>query len=111
VAVTQYASGSQTATISTEHVVTANPETTAGVYQFYVDINALADASEIVEIRVREKARSGDTQRTVWTATFRGGSGRTLVVTPALMLMHGWDLTIRQTTGTGRAFLWSVRKG
>jgi hypothetical protein len=33
-----------------------------------------------------------------------------LWVSPSFVLMNGWDMTLRQTAGTGRAYPWSIRK-
>jgi hypothetical protein len=102
-------SGSQTATIGTEHTLNATtPETTDGVFQLVVEINAMAKGDSL-ELRIKEKCRSGDTQRLVWLMTFEGVQDEPLVFSPALILLHGWDMTLKQTAGTGRAFPWSIR--
>ena len=105
----EYKSGSQTATITTEHNLSSNPETETGIFQLFVDVNNLA-AGDFVEIRVKEKARSADTQREVFVATCAGPQGSPLWVSPPLILLHGWAMTLKQTEGTGRAFPWSIRK-
>ena len=33
-----------------------------------------------------------------------------LAVTPALVLMHGWDMTILKLAGTDRSIEWSIRQ-
>jgi hypothetical protein len=105
---TQYLSGSQTATINTEHNLSANPEVESGVFQVFIDVANLV-AGDFVEIRVKEKARSGDTQREVFVATVAGVQASPMWVSPPLILMHGWAVTLKQTEGTGRAFPWSIR--
>lgn len=110
-AVTSYASGSQTCTISTEHTLTANPETTAGAYQLLLDLNALASL-DILEIRIKEKVQSsGSTERVVWFDVVNNAQGEEKIwVSPVIMLLNGWDMSIKQTAGTGRVILWSIRK-
>lgn len=110
-AISEHESGSQTATLDTEHTLnTTTPNTTDGIYQLVVDVNAVA-AGDVVIFRIKEKCRSGDTQRLAW----EGAVGPTpptqkLWVSPTLILLHGWDMTLEQTDGTGRAFPWSIRK-
>jgi hypothetical protein len=110
-AISEHATGSQTATIGTEHILTANPETTDGVYQVFIDIDAMA-LGDTVEIRIKEKARTGDTQRTIETFVISQdpSTDSNLWVSPSFVLVNGWDVTLKQTAGTGRAFLWSIRK-
>lgn len=109
-AVTEHESGSQTATLDTEHILnTTTPETTDGVFQFVADLSAMV-AGDIVELRIREKCRSTDTQRLAWYATYAHTQAQPLAVSPSLILLHGWDFTLTQTDGTGRAFPWSIRR-
>lgn len=107
--ITQHASGSQTTTIGTEHTLNpTTPETSLGAYQLWLDPFAMA-GGDTLEIRVKERARGADTQRLVFLATLFGPQAE-MFVTPVLVLMHGWDMTIRQTTGSGRAYPWSIRR-
>jgi light-regulated signal transduction histidine kinase (bacteriophytochrome) len=109
-AVTTHASGSQTCTTLTEHTLTANPETTAGVFQLMLDLNDLADAEDLV-IRIKEKVQnSSGTQRVVWYDYVANVQGDEKIwVSPMLMLLNGWDMSIR-ATGTP-VVPWSIRKG
>jgi hypothetical protein len=103
------------ATVSTtEWSMTANTgsisaNTDDGVVQAVVDFNALANG-DTYELKFYEKARSGDTQRIVWEATFVNVLGEPLVYTPSFLVMHGWDFTLLKTAGTDRAIPWSVRR-
>ena len=109
-AISEHATGSQTATINTEHTLNGTtPETTDGVYQLFIDCAAMA-AGDITEIRIKEKARSADTQRQILVATLAGAQSDPLWVSPSFVLMNGWDMTLKQTAGTGRAYPWSIRK-
>jgi hypothetical protein len=109
-AISEAYTGSQTATISTEHTLnTSTPETTDGIYQLFIDTAAMV-AADITEIRIKEKARTGDTQRQIMVATLAGAQSDPLWVSPTFVLMNGWDMTLKQTAGTGRAYPWSIRK-
>lgn len=99
-------SGSQTATIATEHTLTTI--TAAGVYALCVDIDNLA-AGESVELRVYCKARTGDTERLVHRGTYGPTKPSTsLVQSVAIISPHYFKATLKQLTGTGRAFPWAV---
>jgi hypothetical protein len=108
-AISEAYSGTQTATVGTEHTLnTTTPETTDGVYQFYVDVANMALGDEL-EIRIKEKVISSGTQREVFYAKRSHAQTRPFV-SPTFILLHGWDFTIKQTAGTGRSFPWSIRK-
>ena len=109
-AITEHASGTQSATINTTHTLNpTNPDSTDGVYQLVVDCNALA-AGDALELSILESALSGGTQRLAHRATLHGVQSEPLYVSPPITLMHGWSMTLRQTAGTGRSFPWSIRK-
>lgn len=109
-AISEHATGSQTATISTEHTLNStSPETTDGVYQLFIDLANMV-AGDVLEIRIKEKCRTGDTIRQLLLATLSGAQSDPLWASPSFVLMNGWDMTIKQTAGTGRAFPWSIRK-
>lgn len=106
-AATQEASGTQTATIGTEHTLATI--TTAKPFQLKVDINALV-AGEYVEIKVKNKVLSGGTTRTEFVGTYSwldAGVNPNIVVEPILSTQE-YVATLKQTTGTGRAFPWAV---
>lgn len=100
-------SGSQTATISTEHTLATI--TTAGIYQLMTDLGNLA-AGDIVELRAYGKARSGDTERLMWGPVSYGPivPAQLLPPSPAIVTAVSLKFTLKQTTGTGRAFPWAV---
>jgi predicted component of type VI protein secretion system len=109
-AIAELYSGSQTATISTEHVLNSpTPNTTDGIFQVFIDVSAMV-AADVLELRIKEKCRAADTIRQVLMSTLAGVQSDPLWVSPSLILMHGWDVTLKQTAGTGRAFPWSIRQ-
>ena len=107
----QHASGSQAASLDTEHILSTDPDTTTGVFQYWVEISVLARADRVV-FRLYEKINdTGDTQRKIkeWVLANEQADG--MWVSPMFMLLHGWKFTLEQTDGTGRTFQWSIRKG
>jgi hypothetical protein len=98
---------------TTEYSLTNNSTTIAtqtddGVYQVFLDLNALAAGDEY-QIRVLEKVQSAGTQRAVFVAYVVGAQGE-LWCSPSLILLHGWDVTLKKISGTDRTIEWSIRK-
>jgi hypothetical protein len=93
-----------TADASGAHVVT-----TAGIYQAFIDLNALA-ASDVFQFKCYEKARTGDTQRVVFGGYFQSAQLEPIAVTPTLILGIGWDMTLVKISGTDRAIAWRIAK-
>lgn len=83
-------------------------DTTDGVFQAFLDLNDMI-AGDQLQIRVYEKCRSGDTQRVVYEAILTGAQAQPMWVSPSLILMHGWDITLDALAGTITA-LWSIRQ-
>lgn len=114
-ALTEAFTNSQTVT-TTEHSMPADatyssesPQTADGMYQAFIDLNAMAAGDEF-EFRVYEKVSASATQRLVYVKNFVGGCALPLHVTPALILFHGWDMTLKKIAGTDRSIEWSIRK-
>lgn len=84
-------------------------DTSDGVFQAFLELNNLA-AGDVFEFRCYEKVNSGSTQRLVYTAAFSGVQGTPIWVSPPLILMHGWDMTLIKISGTDRAITWSIRR-
>lgn len=83
--------------------------TTDGIYQVFIELNALEDG-DIFQFKTYEKVLAGSTQRLVYTATFAGEQGEPVFVTPSLILVHGWDMSLIKLAGTDRAISWSIRQ-
>jgi hypothetical protein len=62
-----------------------------------------------LQIRVYEKVQSGDTQRIVWQSNLIGPQSPPIWVSPTLVLLHGWDVTLDAIAGT-ITVNWSIRK-
>ncbi len=98
-------SGTQAATIGTEHVLAA--PTSARSRVLIVDVVALAPG-DLVELRIKTHALAGGTDRTVYTAAYAGPVTDPMVVSVPIPLVDGGAFTLKQTTGTGRSFPWAV---
>jgi hypothetical protein len=111
-AITEHASGTRTAGTPPEGSFTAlgtSPDTTDGVFQFFIDVSALANG-DTIEIQVLEKVLSSGTARLVFEATLSNAQDEPVWVSPALVLLHGWTIQLKQTLGSARSFDWSQRK-
>lgn len=108
-AVSILASGSQTATINTEHILNTAATTAAGIYVCKVDLGALV-AGDILELRMYGKVRSSDTERLMWgPATYGPVLPSVLIaVAPADVCAASVKWTLKQVAGTGRAFPWAI---
>ncbi len=108
-AVSINSSGSQTATISTEHTLGGAAITTPSIYQLKVDLGNLA-AGDIVELRMYGKVRSTDTERLMWGPVTYGPvvPSSLIAVSPADVTAASVKFTLKQVAGTGRAFPWAV---
>lgn len=111
-ALTQTHSGSATIG-ATEHDLPSNSttlsaQTTAGIYQLFLDLAALT-ATERYRLRIYDRTRAGDPQRVVEEVIITGAQPEPIYVTPALALMHGWTYTLQRLQGTDRSIAWSIR--
>lgn len=88
---------------------TLQSDGTDGVYQFVLDVSALA-AGDAFQITVYEKALSSSSKRVAWQATLSGAQGLPVYLTPAFTLLHGWDVTAKKLSGTDRAIECSTRR-
>jgi hypothetical protein len=99
---------------ATEHSMTtdtAGPDadTTRGVFQAFIDLNALAAGDEY-EFKAYEKVRTGDTQRLVYAVSFRNAQATPVWASPTLILGIGWDMTLKKIAGSDRALNWRISK-
>ena len=86
-------------------------QTTDGIYQVFLDLNALA-LGDTYEFRMYEKVRSSDTQRVAHISTFshaQGADNAIFMSIPA-QLANGWDFTLKRTAGSDRTITWSIRQ-
>jgi hypothetical protein len=82
--------------------------TTDGVFQIFLDLSDMV-ATDILQIRVYEKVRTGDTQRIVYEQVLTDVQSIPIWVSPSLILMNGWEVTLDALAGT-ITVLWSIRQ-
>jgi len=83
-------------------------DTTDGVFQAFFDVSDMV-TGDILQVRVYEKVRSGDTQRLIEEWILTDAQSRPVYVTPPLVLLHGWDITLDALAGT-ITVNWSIRQ-
>jgi hypothetical protein len=111
-AIVELYSGTE-AVSTTEHSCTtdtAGPDadTTDGIFQVFLDVSDMI-AGDQLQIRVYEKVRSADTQRIVYQSILTGAQSEPIWVSPSLVLLHGWDVTLDALAGT-ITVNWSIRQ-
>lgn len=83
---------------------------TDGIYQVWVNCSTLAQGDEFL-VKIKEKVIAGSTQRVAYAKTLAGGPQSQIYwVSPSLMLINGWDVTLTKIAGTDRSIEWSVRQ-
>ena len=98
-------SGSQSASIGTEHTLATI--TDAGVYILVVDTNAMANGDE-VEFRAKTKAKSGSSSREAYYQAYAHAQGQLNKYSVPIPADVEVVFTLKQTAGTGRTFDWNV---
>ena len=100
------ASGSQTATINTEHQLV--DITSAGTYLLKVDTVNMADG-DILALRMYTKINGG-TLRVCYVEWFYDAQDTDDLIKSSIPIPTADEckFTLKQTAGTGRAFVWEV---
>lgn len=116
-AVTAYASGTQTATLTTEHFLSS--PNVAGTFTLHVDLSNMA-VGDILELRVYQMILTGGTSRVAYYARFEGpqpASGGLIAVSVPisneLTDTNALRFSLQQNRisgGTGRDYAWKVLK-
>jgi len=106
-ALSSVGSGTQTATLDTEH--TLDTETSAGVYVLAVDLNNMANA-DVVILRLKTKVKTGATSRLAFSRSYADIQTEKIVYSPPVPVDTEIIATLEQTDGTGRDFAWNLLK-
>ena len=102
--------GSKTSDGTEQTLNTTSPELTDGVFQLWVDLSTMVN-DDIVTLRIKEKVEgTGGTQRLVWSATFKHIQAYPASVSPPLILIYGWDMTLEKEAGSNTAFPFTIRQ-
>lgn len=99
-------SGSQTAVIGTEHTL-GSAITAAGTYVLVVDTNAMVNG-DVLELRVKTKAKSGSTSRLAYVVTYAHAQTELNKYSVPIPIDTEVVFTLKQTAGTGRVFDWNI---
>lgn len=111
--VTAQGTGSQTATLTTEH--TLLDVAVAGTFQLFVD-KVNMSAGDILELRVYQIILTGGTRRVADVGRFADAQAtddmiaRSIPISNELTDAGALRFTLKQTVGTGRAYPWKVLK-
>jgi hypothetical protein len=98
-------SGTQTATISTEHQLAAPSTSKTRVLR--VDLGAMV-AGDTVELRIKTAVLAAGTVRDQHYLTYVNAVGVPIVESVPISSNQGATFTLKQTTGTGRSYPWAV---
>ena len=99
------ASGTQSATISTEHSLATS--TTGKTYVFVVNTVNMANGDEL-ELRVKTKVLSGSTAQVAYYQSYahvQSAPNKYSVPVPANQSI---EVTLKQVAGTGRSYEWAL---
>jgi hypothetical protein len=112
-AVTAFASGTQTATVGTEHFLANVNE--AGVYTFHVDtVNMVA--GDVLELRVYQMVLTSGTARVAYFQSYVGAQSTddlikiSVPISNELTDAYALRFSLKQTAGTSRSFPYKVLK-
>ncbi len=109
--VAAYASGTQTATVTTEHTLSA--PNAVGVYTLHVDTTAMA-AGDVLELRVYQMILYDGGARGAYFMAYYGvqpvddAIKISVPIANELIVSNSLMFTLKQTFGTGRAYPWKV---
>ena len=99
-------SGTQTATIGTEHTLATSTQN--ATFQAFVRTNNMA-TGDILELRMYTITLTGGTLEICWKATFGPAKPISVVIaSPPIASDQSIRITLKQTSGTGRAFDWKL---
>lgn len=98
-------SGTQTATISTEHSLST--QTNAKTYVLQVDTINMALGDKL-ELRIKEKVLTGGTARVAYFARYVHVQAQPIKISIPCPSMFSLEATLKQTAGTGRNFDWAL---
>lgn len=104
-AVTVENSGTQTASINTEHSLHTDAD--AKVFQSFVDLSNMA-SGDILQVYVYVMPKGSSTRRLAFFAEYYDAPTEKVAVSPPVASAFSYELAIKQTAGTGRNFDWSV---
>lgn len=112
-AVTAHASGTQTATVTTEHFLTS--PNVAGTFTLHVDTSNMV-AGDRLEVRIYQMVLTGGTQRVAYFDAWDGAQPAddlikiSVPISNELTDTNALRFSLTQALGTSRNFAWKVLK-
>lgn len=90
---------------------TSGPDTAtnSGCFQTLLDLSDMIAGDEI-EIKIYEKVQSTDSQKVIYQSNLVGPQSPPVWVSPSLILLNGWDVTLKTISGGTITVNWSIRK-
>jgi hypothetical protein len=82
--------------------------TVVGVWQVFLNTADMVPGDQL-QIRIYEKVISGGSQQVIYEAILTGTMADTWV-SPTLILMNGWDVTLDTLAGATISVSWSIRQ-
>lgn len=104
-AITVVGSGTQTATLDTEHILYQT--TTSNYYTGSVNLTNMA-SGDITIVRLYKKVLTGSSQDLIDSWTFSGAQTNKIFYLPHVSSPFGAKFTLEQTDGTGRNYDFSI---
>lgn len=105
-ALSSVSSGTQAATISTEHTLLTS--TSAYKFVLIVDLGNMI-AGDIVELRIKMKTLTGSTARVVYYGLYANVQQQPIIISNEIPSLFSIEFTLKQTAGSaGRNFDWQV---
>lgn len=101
------ASGTQSATLDTEHTLAT--VTTNGNFVLVVDLSNMVNG-DVTILRLKRKVLSGDSALLAYAATFANAQGEPVKCSVPVPSPHSLTATLEQTDGTGRDYKWSLER-
>lgn len=104
-AVTIETSGTQAATVGTEHSLTIDAD--AKVFVLVVDTVNMVNSDEL-ELRITVMTLAAGTRRLTYLAAYKHTQSEPIKASVAVPSANSIEFTLKQTAGTGRSFPWAV---
>lgn len=98
-------SGTQVAVINTEHSLST--QATVSTYVLVVDTSEML-AGDTLELRAKVKTLGASTSALAYIETLDDVQDAPVFMSVPVPTVHEVEFTLRQTTGTGRSYDWSV---
>lgn len=88
--------------------VTLATRTAPGIYQVFVDLATMV-AGDSYRITIYETALAAGVKRVAWTEVVNNLQAAPMWVSPSMLLMNGWEVTMTRLAGVDRSIVWSIR--